>query len=293
MDVTITKKCNNNCFFCPKDKFLSIIACEDLSEIKKDILKIKGLTDRIALSGGEITISRHFFKVLSFCKKLNFAKISIISNGRTFHNLTFAKKVILAGVKDFAISIYSLQPCIHDKITRVKGSCQETIAGIKNLIALKSKNVFSLRINLVLNCLNYDDIFHTLLQLNNAGITNFILAEQIILNNKQNHLSLNVIKKFLAEIVNLRIKNGYIVLRGFAPCLFENKYSSFFLKNKLLKTDSSYLRFEAQNMNTFEKKRIKKDAYMKKIKNLYLKKDSCLNCSYHLFCPGLQKAYFS
>ncbi|MFH1691144.1 MAG: radical SAM protein [Candidatus Omnitrophota bacterium] len=293
MDITITDKCNNRCFFCPKKKFLKLICCESLEEIKREIKNIRKISPKIVLSGGEVTIFNQFWNVLSYCKKLEFDKIGVITNGRQFKNRSFLEKVMQAGVNEFAVSIYSLKPIIHEKITGIKGSCQETIQGINNLLSVVKIAPIILRINLVLNYYNHKEIVDTLTRLHALGIKNFIVAEQISINYNDHFLSLNKIKNAMRRLRNCSLGDASIVLRGFAPCLFRDCIKEVSSERIALKLNSPSIFWEKQNVDTFSKEeRGKKSKYLSKFNNLFTKLSSCHMCAYDDSCSGLQKRYF-
>lgn len=293
MDITVTTMCNNDCLFCPKDDYLSLISRNTLKDIYQSIITTRNFSENIALSGGEITIFKKICDIIKFCKKLGFKRISVITNGRKLNDLNFAVDLIACGVNDFAVSIYSFNDFIHDKITRVSGSCVETKQGISNLILLKKKFDINVRVNLVLNFWNIADTLDTLKRLYSLGIKNYILAEQIQIGQEIRELQLIKIKDFFKKILSLSLKTAKITIKGFAHCFFED----VLLKNKknsgiILKVCDPEIIFEAQNMDTFVYDCKNRSIYLKKIKKLYRKKQECHMCYFSKNCMGIQISYF-
>ena len=92
----------------------------------------------LCISGGEPTlIKRDLIKVLSLCKRyLPNTQLSLITNGRMFFYKSFVSEIRSVSNKSllFCIPIHSYTSVIHDQITQVVGSFDETVVGIKNLL---------------------------------------------------------------------------------------------------------------------------------------------------------------
>lgn len=290
MDATITLKCNNNCIFCPRKDYLSIIASHSLRSVYADIINTRERSEKITLSGGEITVMDEIWDILAFCRQKRFKNIGIISNGRKLKSKKFTKALIEAGVNDFAISIYSLTAAVHDHITRKPGSCKETKRAVRNLLELCGEYDISLRVNLVLNVWNAEDILKTIKGLASWGVRQFIVAEQIIIHRETKHLSLKAIKDFLMKVKGLEFRDTYLYLRGFAPCLI-GKNDRVVGSSIILKDSVPRIVLEPYEVGTLVKERTKKERYMRKFKNAFGKIAVCKDCLLVSTCPGIQKAY--
>jgi hypothetical protein len=56
MDITLNKECNNNCSFCPRQEFLSLISCNSLKRIYPRINETRKTNVAVFLSGREATL---------------------------------------------------------------------------------------------------------------------------------------------------------------------------------------------------------------------------------------------
>ncbi len=290
MDVTLTTNCNNNCCFCPRHTYLKTVACKTSEDRYNDIKNTRKTTDKIVLSGGEITILKELWKIIDFCKKINFKEICVITNARRLKDYDFAKRMVLSGVKDFAVSLYSTDEKVHDSITRSKGSCKETKQGIVNLLRLASDHDINLRVNFVLNYWNIKDLSDTLNEVFNWGVENFILAEQIIVGNKSEHLILKEIIGFLDDIRKIDLKGVRICLRGFPLCLFKRD-KPIYERECVVKYKNPFIVLEKQNVDTLVKESRQKIKYLLEFKKLFTFTAKCNNCFYKQHCLGIQKAY--
>ena len=124
--------CNNLCISCAKRtnekgrlSFKQIVAIID--EIKPSE------EDYIEISGGEPTLRDDFIGLCRYIKETYSTTLVILSNGRKFQNLEFAKNIKKAGVDRVMTTFYSPIPEVHDNITQQKGSFFQAFKGLKNL----------------------------------------------------------------------------------------------------------------------------------------------------------------
>ena len=87
----------------------------------------------VTLSGGEAFMHKDLIEIARYCREKDL-KISILSN------LIALKDEQVATLKELNISLiqvslYSMNPEIHDFITTVKGSFEKTKASVEKLVA--------------------------------------------------------------------------------------------------------------------------------------------------------------
>ena len=157
-DWPMTFKCNNNCISCILDrKMTSDIPDPPLKQIKKIIDSLDEEKDYFGISGGEPTLRRELFDVIKYLreKKPNIYTF-MVSNGRMFAYRDYTKKFSELPLGDFmvGITLYGSTPEIHDKITMAKGSFEQTVKGIKNLLD------FNIRVEVrtIISKMNYKDM---------------------------------------------------------------------------------------------------------------------------------------
>ena len=134
--ILMTEQCNHYCLMCsqpPKKIDDSWI----LDEVEELIPLIPQDTHEIGFTGGEPTLSRErFLKIINMTKSyLPRTAVHVLSNGRTFADIDFAKKYASIDHHDLmvGIPIYSDDAQLHDYIVQAKGAFDETIQGILNL----------------------------------------------------------------------------------------------------------------------------------------------------------------
>lgn len=137
--ILTTERCNNYCLMCSQPP-----KRDDDSWLVEDILRLLPLIDRstpeITVTGGEPTLlGDDFLRILSACESwLPETAIHILSNGRTFEDLDFARRYAAIGHHDVMVGIplYSDVSHLHDFVVQAKGAFDETIRGILNLKSL-------------------------------------------------------------------------------------------------------------------------------------------------------------
>lgn len=168
--VYVGYHCNNDCIFCSEyDEYVEMKGYKSLSEIKEEILLIREKYDFINVMGREPTLRPDLLEILDFIKGLDFRQAGMTTNGRMFSYPRFARSVLDKGVDQIGISISGSNSDTHDNQTRVIGSFEQTVEGIKNIVNLSSSG-FSLLVNITLNKLNLAELEDMLDLLTSLGV---------------------------------------------------------------------------------------------------------------------------
>jgi len=133
VDIKIGYQCNNHCLFCVQGNKREKCAFRTKSEIQKDLIRAKKNCQSVVFTGGEPTIHPNFLDLVRLAKKLNFQTIQVQSNGRLFAYKEFCQEMIKAGANEFSPALHGHTEDLHDYLTTVPGSFNQTVQGIKNL----------------------------------------------------------------------------------------------------------------------------------------------------------------
>ncbi len=137
--IAVWNKCNNKCLMCSNPKDYDKWGDYSFEFLASRIKKISRTEKEIYLTGGEPTLHPRFFEILDFLrKKCPKAKIILDTNGRMFYYKDFLKKCLGCGNLEFQVSLCGHNAVLHDKITGIRGSFEQTIRGIKNLLIFSS-----------------------------------------------------------------------------------------------------------------------------------------------------------
>lgn len=163
IDLKVGSTCNNKCVHCcaandVRDKNLS------LKKIKNKLNEFINLykTIDLTLTGGEISMRRDFIEIMQyieFHKKLgNIREVHLQTNGRKLSDTNKLESTI--GVVDYyLIALHGHNSDIHDKITGVQGSFDETVSTFKQLV--NRVNAAQIAVQTVINKLNYKYLVDT------------------------------------------------------------------------------------------------------------------------------------
>ncbi len=133
VDLALTYRCNNECVHCysfsPREK-------EELSTEQWKFI-LRKLDDvgvpQVTFTGGEPTLRKDLVELVAEAQRLGMVS-GIVTNGRLLKDKKLVNDLVKAGLDYAQVTLESADPSIHDSITRVKGSWEETVQGIKNLL---------------------------------------------------------------------------------------------------------------------------------------------------------------
>ncbi|WP_349405875.1 radical SAM protein [Clostridium perfringens] len=170
----INYACNNKCIFCysHNTKHTELTYNElSFSEFKKYINeKNISIIDRIVINGGEPLLHSEIDKYLRFLSNKNYETV-IFSNGRLAKNLD--SRYLTNNIR-FVIPIHGFEE-VHDYITGIKGSFNETLASMNWLTKNTNKCLVDMKI--ILNeksIFNLDNFLKSLETWNKVSFNNAV-----------------------------------------------------------------------------------------------------------------------
>jgi radical SAM protein with 4Fe4S-binding SPASM domain len=201
LQIELTSKCNERCVHCyiPHENKIADIddaLFYDVLEQCRDM----GLLN-LTLSGGEPLLHRHFLDFLRKAKEYDFS-INILSN------LTLLNDEIIAEMKanrlsSVQVSLYSMNPEIHDAITKMPGSFVKTQDAILKLI----ENDIPLQIScptMKQNKDSYVDVLKWAQKHRVRAVTDYIMMARYdhTTGNLDNRLSLDEVGKVINDVIS-------------------------------------------------------------------------------------------
>jgi len=160
LDLKLSYRCNNNCIHCviadqrERAKALGRQAFRTTQEVMEEIeeAKQKGI-QVVSFTGGEPTLRRDLPFLVRFARAKGL-KVGVQTNGRLLVYDKVCDELMGMGVR-FVVAIHGSCAKVHDAITRAKGSFEQTIGGLRNLIkrgetvtgkvVISRKNLFDLQ----------------------------------------------------------------------------------------------------------------------------------------------------
>ncbi|MEM2702203.1 MAG: radical SAM protein [Candidatus Bathyarchaeia archaeon] len=168
MDLAITYRCNNRCMHCyiggPKET--RELTTNQWFKIMNKIFDL-GIP-HVVFTGGEPTLRDDLPDLIAYAEKLGLV-CGLVTNGRKLKDKIYLQYLVDAGLDHIQITLESHNQEIHDKITGVVGSWEETVQGLKNAI---ESPIYTLT-NTTLNKHNISNIIETIDFLSSLGLKQF------------------------------------------------------------------------------------------------------------------------
>lgn len=132
LHIEITSKCNERCIHCyiPHDSKVSHMESDLFYDVLEQCKNMRLL--HLTLSGGEPMLHKNFIDFLKKCNEYEFS-VNVLSN-LTLLNDEIVSEMKLNPLLGVQVSLYSMNPLIHDDITQIKGSFEKTKKAILKLV---------------------------------------------------------------------------------------------------------------------------------------------------------------
>lgn len=281
ISIHLTDTCNNSCRFCVVDSHQGSVERVDQAIVHRFLERNAGKGyEAVNFHGGEPTLIPELPGILDKIRELGYSFVSLQTNGRLLKDLEFARTLADKGVELFIISLHGKDAGQHDFLTRVEGSFDEAVQGIKNSKKLGKK----VRTNTVLCKQNYNDlaaIVHLAVALgaDHINISNIHTTGRAYANFHDVVPRLSdtvpVVKKVVRE---LAAHNRKFTLEGFPPCCLDG-YGKYM---KSWKNSEAKVLYRRSILVDYE--RFMEDSSR-------LRGDVCRACTRKDGCGGVYKEY--
>lgn len=202
LQFELSSRCNERCIHCyiPNEK--------KNTGFDMPTAKVKSILDEFAamggihvtLSGGEAFLHKDIIEIAEYCREKDL-KITILSNLISLRDeqIERLKKVNLSLIQ---VSLYSMDPEIHDFITTVKGSFEKSKAAIEKLVAADIPVQISCPI-MKANRKGYDKVLDYAKSLKIKAQTDYIMMARADLDteNLANRLSIEETEELLRDLI--------------------------------------------------------------------------------------------
>lgn len=202
LQFELTSRCNERCIHCyiPNEKKNTggDMPLEKVKSIIDEFAANGGL--HVTLSGGEIFIYKDLIRVIQYCREKDLM-ITLLTNLMALRDvhIPFIKAANISGLQ---VSLYSMDPEIHDTITTVKGSFAKTKAAIEKLVAADIPVMISCPV-MKANYKGYNEVIKYAHSIRCKSHTDFIMMAQADLDtsNLANRLSLEETAGIIRDIL--------------------------------------------------------------------------------------------
>ena len=200
MDLALTFRCNNDCAHCyaggPHET--PEMSTGDWKRVIDKCVELGIFI--ITFTGGEPTLREDITDLAMYAQSRG-EVTGLVTNGRMLKDSEYVKKLEKAGLDFAQITLESHISEIHDSITGVKGSWEETVEGIRNV----ERSQIYLSTNTTLNKKNYESFLDTVDFIKGLGVPAFGCNGLIYSGSAPSvaaefALSIDELKKILPEI---------------------------------------------------------------------------------------------
>ena len=134
VDWELTYRCNSKCLHCYQEENNNNtdLSYEEVCSVINQLADMGALF--ISFTGGEVLLREDFFEIAKYARAKGFA-LRVFTNG-ILVDVDVANKLKSLNPLSVEISLYAMDPKIHDEITQTPGSHEKTIHAIKLLIEL-------------------------------------------------------------------------------------------------------------------------------------------------------------
>lgn len=286
-DIKLGYGCNDKCVHCVveklrniaiKNKHLDLKTDEYLKEI--DIVINQGIK-RIVVTGGEPTIRKDFPLIIEYINKRGI-EIFLQTNGRFLSNIELVNKV-KNKIDTYIIALHGPNAPVHDIVTQSQNSFEQTVQGIKNIIATGGQVCGKT----VISKLNFSKLLETCKLYNKLGVKEIYIAYPHSSGEKDYIKKVaptyTQIKSQIQNCLDWAIENKInLKLESILPCNLDNEYPlKYFYDFTEIKAQKQFKMVDANydDWENYTKQDKKKD---------FLK---CQKCLFNLVCNGIWNEY--
>ena len=131
--INVTYECINQCVFCAvSNRVRKDIPWSRLSEMIREH-RDRGF-DQLDLDGGEPTMHGRLLDAVRLARQIGYNQVNVTTNGRRLKDGAVTRGLMESGITSLLISLHGHTARVHDRSTRVRGSFEETMAGLRNVM---------------------------------------------------------------------------------------------------------------------------------------------------------------
>jgi len=275
-------KCNQDCVFCTVKNYREQgFAEKNFKRISKELKVMYEHGFRmVELIGGELTIRKDFLDIIREAKVIGFEDIGLSTNMKRFSDSTFTATAVKAGVNFVYMSLHGYDAKSHESATQARGSFDNAIEAIKNIVEYKA--IYK-SINCVIHSDNVEhlkDVCELILSLGVRDIL-FIIMDPLNVEKEKFNIvpRYDLIATNMREVLSVYGKKMNIRIQNLPYCLLEEGIDNF---SKYDSDDSTVILLpNGKSIGLNE------DSFDRKIKF-----QECLACKYNSQCNGYWRNYF-
>ena len=154
VELTVHFACNLKCEHCMIEGTMDWLKPES----PESFARVLAINDRerrwkgITLTGSEVTLRRDLPDMARRARGSGFEHVRIQTHGMRLADEDYCRLLVEAGVDEYFVSVTAADAATHDRITKVAGSFEKTLQGLRNLDAHEGVRVIT---NTVITALSF------------------------------------------------------------------------------------------------------------------------------------------
>lgn len=278
--LQITKDCNQDCFYCCRDRsFVN----ENIENIKKKIDSLEK-PDEIIITGGEPSLLDNLDEIISYTKTKS-PNVHLQTNGINFANINECKDIVNTGVTSVLVALPSFNKELCEQITQTKGEFDKKIQGLINLSQFKQ---IAVGVVFVITKLNYKEIPGYVQNVANISRDiylqfSFMIRYDNLDNMKEKVVRYSELQSYLNNGIKKALEKNMQVRIDGVPLCFIKEYAQFAsdLITKKVEFTDNFINMKQRKYNS--------DNYIGKE---HIKPKNCNICFYNNICKGVYQYYY-
>jgi MoaA/NifB/PqqE/SkfB family radical SAM enzyme len=281
--------CNNRCSMCA-GTWTSQAKLSTNEMIQKLEIGSQYGFDEVVISGGEPTVRQDIPAIANAARRLGYQSIVLQTNARRLSNMNFSSQLIKAGITRFLVSVHGATSVQHDNQTRIQGSFDQAITGIRNINNL-SDGAARIAVHSVILPSNYKSLSEIVDLVFSLGIPMLKLSYVVPVGrasgifNHQTCPTMTEILPYLFSAIDHFIslyRNTLMtsISIGYIPLCLLSGYEDFSDEKSV---PTTYFMNDNYELELADEKIVARD--------LKIKGKNCVACKHNQICGGLWREY--
>ncbi|MEK6606463.1 MAG: radical SAM protein [Myxococcota bacterium] len=138
-DLKVGFACNNRCVFCAQGSKRERAPAIGRANLRNALADGRRTSDSLVVTGGEPTVRRDLCDLVAEARAIGYRRVQIQTNGRMLAYRGLCEALLRAGATEFSPALHGDTAELHDALTGAPKSFAQTVAGIRNLVALGAR----------------------------------------------------------------------------------------------------------------------------------------------------------
>jgi sulfatase maturation enzyme AslB (radical SAM superfamily) len=208
--------CDNHCQHCP------VKSAENRIELQNLVKQLEGFSDcrNVAFTGGEPLIHEDFFSLVTAARRQGAKRIKVVTNGRKLAEWRVLGRLLEEGCRIFEIKIFGSHPAIHDTVTGIRGSFEETREGLSNLLEASTSQEYEdalfVTARIEITRANLQDLTMAMVLASSLQVDRIVFARQ------GNDFPMTESARIVGNVIRTATLNRvWSMSQGFPPCVMK------------------------------------------------------------------------